>query len=234
MRWICLLITATALAQAPKPASEQQQAPKSVSEPQPAPKSTSQQQQAALAQQQQSIRKQAESIGIWMMPGRPVPALVPSANSESESPFPCDALTSETVTPLIEDAAKAQTIDSKLVRAVIQQESGFHPCAVSPKGAKGLMQLMPDTAQQFNVKDPFDPKENIDAGTRFLKQLLDRYKGDLPQVLGAYNAGPATVDQSGGVPNIKETRDYVNSILQMMGVKPPDPQSIQMPKPIEN
>jgi soluble lytic murein transglycosylase-like protein len=122
----------------------------------------------------------------------------------------------------------------KLLRAVMERESGFHPCAVSPKGAKGLMQLMPDTAAQLGVKDPFDPKENVDAGAHYLKQMLDRYKGDLSQALGAYNAGPAAVDQAGGVPDIPETLDYVKSILQKLAPTRTDPPSIPPPKPIEN
>ena len=96
------------------------------------------------------------------------------------------------------------------------------------------MQLMPETATQLGVHDPFDPKENIEAGAKYLRQLLDKYKGDMAQALGAYNAGPSTVDQSGGVPAIPETKDYVDAILKKLGITRTDPQSIQMPKPIGN
>jgi soluble lytic murein transglycosylase-like protein len=121
------------------------------------------------------------------------------------------------VTPIIEGAAKAHELRPELLRAVIQQESAFRPCAVSSQGAQGLMQLMPDTVGRFGVKDAFDPQQNIEAGAKFLKQLIDKYKGDLAQALGAYNAGPETVDQAGGVPQIRETQDYVKAILEKVG-----------------
>jgi len=89
---------------------------------------------------------------------------------------------------------------------------------VSKKGALGLMQLMPATVVGLNVEDPFDPKENVDAGARFLKQLLQRYGGDVALALGAYNAGPARVDAAGDVPAIPETMDYVNDILTQIGL----------------
>ena len=85
------------------------------------------------------------------------------------------------------------------------------------------MQLMPETAAELGVANPFDPKQNVDGGARFLKQLLDKYKGDLPQALGAYNAGPKTVDGSGGVPDLQETREYVDAILARAGLRPADP-----------
>ncbi|SPE36693.1 Putative murein lytic transglycosylase YjbJ (fragment) [Candidatus Sulfopaludibacter sp. SbA3] len=119
----------------------------------------------------------------------------------------------------MEQAAKRQDLDSALLRGVVQQESGFRPCAVSPKGAMGLMQLMPATASQMGVPNPFDPVANLDAGARFLKELLVRYGGDLSLALGAYNAGPAKVDAAGGVPEIPETQDYLKKILSTLPVK---------------
>ena len=104
----------------------------------------------------------------------------------------------------------------KLIRGVIEQESAFHACAISAKGAKGLMQLMPSTIEQFKVTDVFDPQQNIEAGATFLRQLLDKYKGDLKLALAAYNAGPATVDKTGGIPDIKETQDYVERIMKRL------------------
>jgi soluble lytic murein transglycosylase-like protein len=136
--------------------------------------------------------------------------------------------------PLIDGAAQQAGVDSKLLRAVIDRESAFRPCATSPKGAQGLMQLMPATAEELNVDDPFDPKQSIDAGAKYLKQLLDRYKGDVPQALAAYNAGPSAADLAKGVPEIPETRAYVDAILQKLGIKRTDPPSIPTPKPIEN
>jgi soluble lytic murein transglycosylase-like protein len=198
-------------------------------------------QQASIARQKESIRKQAESVGAWLVPGRSLnegdpagPADPVSSAAQPASKAPCDPLGETSVAPIVDVAAKAQSVDAKLLRAVIEQESGFRPCVVSPKGAKGLMQLMPDTAAELGVNDPFDPKENIEAGARYLRQLLDKYKGDLAQSLGAYNAGPSAVDQAGGIPNIRETQDYVRSILQKVGTTPIDPPSIPMPKPIEN
>jgi soluble lytic murein transglycosylase-like protein len=204
-------------------------------------------QRAAVVRQRESIRKQAESVGAWLVPDRDPDATLPADPAESAKPdipassaaqtaskAPCDPLGEALVAPIIDGAAKAQSVHPKLLRAVIEQESRFHPCAVSPKGAKGLMQLMPDTAAELGVNDPFDPKENIEAGARYLRQLLDKYKGDLGQALGAYNAGPTAVDQAGGIPNFRETRDYVQSILQKVGTIPIDLPSIQMPKPIEN
>jgi soluble lytic murein transglycosylase-like protein len=117
---------------------------------------------------------------------------------------------------LIEEHARLNSIRSDLVRAVVQVESGFNPYAVSPKGALGLMQLMPTTAQQFGVRNPFDPQENVRAGVAYLRQLLDRYENDERLALAAYNAGPGAVDRHGqNVPPYRETRDYVARINKM-------------------
>jgi soluble lytic murein transglycosylase-like protein len=117
---------------------------------------------------------------------------------------------------LIEEHARLNSIRSDLVRAVVQVESGFNPYAVSQKGALGLMQLMPATAQQFGVRNPFDPQENVRAGVAYLRQLLDRYENDERLALAAYNAGPGAVDRHGqNVPPYRETRDYVARINKM-------------------
>ncbi|MBL8227816.1 MAG: lytic transglycosylase domain-containing protein [Bryobacterales bacterium] len=117
---------------------------------------------------------------------------------------------------MIRLAATREGVREDLVHAVIERESAFRPCAVSPKGAQGLMQLMPATASELGVLDPFDPQQSIDGGVRFLKQLLDRYKGNFELALGAYNAGSGRVDRAGGVPNIAETKDYVLNILSKL------------------
>ena len=116
---------------------------------------------------------------------------------------------------LIDVAAHAAGIEPDLVRAVLVVESGGDPAAVSPRGARGLMQLMPATARQYGVRDVFDPEQNIRAGSRYLRDLTDRYRNDLELTLAAYNAGPAAVDQHGTIPPIKETLDYVPRVLQI-------------------
>lgn len=105
-------------------------------------------------------------------------------------------------------------LDPPLIKAIIHTESDFNCRAVSRRGAQGLMQLMPETARDLHVVNPFDPQENIDGGTRYLRFLLDSFKGDLVLSLAAYNAGPGLVARTGGVPQIQETREYVNKVLK--------------------
>jgi soluble lytic murein transglycosylase-like protein len=120
--------------------------------------------------------------------------------------------------PLIRQHANQRGIRPELVRAVIQVESAFNARAVSPKGAMGLMQLMPATAKQFGVIDPFNPAENIRAGVSYLRLLLDRYDHDEQLALAAYNAGPGAVDKYGSkVPPYKETQNYVMKITGLQG-----------------
>jgi soluble lytic murein transglycosylase-like protein len=142
----------------------------------------------------------------------------------------CEPVPEANIAPDLLGAAQREGLEPKLLTAVIQQESAFRPCAISQKGAQGLMQLMPDTANRFGVKDPFDAKQNIDAGAKYLKELLTRYSGNLALTLGAYNAGPETVDKAGGVPPIPETTAYVNEILGKLGL-PPAVSSVIPPAP---
>jgi soluble lytic murein transglycosylase-like protein len=123
--------------------------------------------------------------------------------------------TPEEIDAAIEKAASRHNVDPNLVRSVIKVESDFNPNAVSRKGAMGLMQLMPQTARQLNVKNPFDPQQNVDAGVRHLKKLLESYGGDIKLSLAAYNAGTGAVARSAGVPPIAETQNYVRRITNI-------------------
>jgi soluble lytic murein transglycosylase-like protein len=117
---------------------------------------------------------------------------------------------------LILEHARRNEIPADLIRAVVQVESGFNPYATSPKGAMGLMQLMPATARRFGVVNPYNPIENISAGVAYLRQLLDRYRNDDQLALAAYNAGPGAVDRHGQtVPPYRETREYVARISRI-------------------
>ena len=123
----------------------------------------------------------------------------------------------------ITEHARRQGVSSDLVRAVIQVESAFNPVAVSNKGAMGLMQLMPATAQELGVSNPFDPDQNIRGGVTYLKQLLTRYDDKVELALAAYNAGIGNVEKYGAVPPFKETRNYVSKITK---AAPPAPKNI--------
>jgi soluble lytic murein transglycosylase-like protein len=221
MRFVFLLLVSSALAQTPdSPAPTPAKSP-AVSIPQLPMREALEKQKASIARQQLSVHRQAQLAGATMIaedPPEPV----------------CSVIGDPVIAPLIEGAAQAQRLAPELIRAVIEKESGFKPCAVSRKGALGLMQLMPATAEELGLRDVFDPKENIDAGTKYLKQLLDRYGGDLAKALGAYNAGPTTVDQAGGTPDISETRDYVSAIMKKLDATRTVQPSIPKPKPIEN
>ena len=123
---------------------------------------------------------------------------------------------SRQLAPLIRQAARRHGVSAELIRAVVAVESGFDPRAVSPRGARGLMQLMPATAAELNVDNVYDPRQNLDGGTRYLRALLDGFDGDLRLALAAYNAGPEAVRRHGGVPPYPETQEYVQKVLQRL------------------
>lgn len=143
------------------------------------------------------------------------PLAVPNVQMVDDS---CQPMSSDQIDKLIGTAAKKQGVEPGLLKSVMRQESAFKPCAVSTAGAMGLMQIMPETANMLGLDDPFDPEKNADAGAHFLKMMLDRYQGNVPLALGAYNAGPGRVDTAGGVPPIAETMQYVTNILRTLSL----------------
>lgn len=141
------------------------------------------------------------------MSAHPAASLFPSVALSESAASPPDRLDR-----IVREAAERHQVDPALVKAVISTESGWNPQAVSRKGAVGLMQLIPETAQRYGGGNLYDPATNVEAGTTYLKALLDRYNGDIDKSLAAYNAGEHLVDRTGGIPAIPETRRYVQKV----------------------
>lgn len=171
----------------------------------------------SIERQRLSVERQLQSIQKHYPP----PFAGSDAPVVAAPPPDCPPVPVASVKPIIDREAARHKLDARLIHAVVETESAYSPCAVSPAGALGLMQLMPSTAESLNVADPFDPNQNITAGTQFLKQMLDRYGGDIAKALAAYNAGPGKVDAAGGIPAIPETQDYVRKIMGK--ITPPRP-----------
>jgi soluble lytic murein transglycosylase-like protein len=179
--------------------------------------------QSAMAQSlaKQRVAAMQQIAGVMGKPPTPAPSFFTVPWIETPVPFntpPCDPLAAAELDKLVEQGSQ-QGVKAELIRAVIAEESGGRPCAVSWKGAQGLMQLMPATSEQFGVKDPFDPRQNVEAGTKLLKQLMTKYNNDVSLALAAYNAGEGRVDRDGGVPQIPETQSYVNDIQSKLPKK---------------
>jgi soluble lytic murein transglycosylase-like protein len=208
------LAAALALAPAASPESPQEAARKAM-------EASVARQAAAVAAMRLAVAKQRAALSTVLPEAR-----AKSIEAAVGAPFfmlswpalgaACDPMPEEELAPLIQQAARQEGLEESLLRAVAEQESGLRACAVSPRGAMGLMQLMPATAQELGVQDPFDPRENLLSGARFLKQLLTRFGGDAALALGAYNSGPGRVAESGGVPAIPETVRYVREILSRL------------------
>ena len=146
---------------------------------------------------------------------------IPTATTGVRATRPVAPARARRFEPLIAEYAAAHGVRPDLVRAVIQAESAFNPQAVSHKGAMGLMQLMPATAREMGVENPFLPEENIRGGVAYLRQLLDRYDRNVELALAAYNAGPGSVERYGAIPPYRETQDYVKKVTDRSGAMPP-------------
>jgi soluble lytic murein transglycosylase-like protein len=158
------------------------------------------------------VDKTEPAAGFYTVPWPRSPDFVmPNVQIQT---YGCDALGAGEVESLIKKASTTNRIEPALLRAVMVQESGLRPCAVSTAGAMGLMQIMPETADELGLDDPFDPASNVDAGAKYLKQMLDRYHGNTALALAAYNAGPGRTDNANGIPPISETIGYVSRILE--------------------
>ena len=200
--------------------------------------SVARQAQAVAAERLSVARQRAAAVAV-----RDTSAVSDAQAAASPAPFftlswpalgaACDPLGEQDLDPLIRQAAQKEGLDPSLLRAVAEEESGLRACAVSQKGAMGLMQLMPETARSLNVSNPFDPQQNVDAGVRHLKKLLDNYGGDVRLTLAAYNAGAGAVARSAGVPRFGETRSYVRRITELYaGAEGGTPVTFGAPRPV--
>ena len=185
---------------------------------------------ASAEKQREAAKRQIKALGLptdeepagffttpWprpqpLAPPPAAPVAQPASYTRAQ-PWACDPMNAAELDPIVNLAARKAQLAPDLLRAVIRQESAGYPCAVSRQGAAGLMQLMPATARQLAVRDALNPKQNVEAGARLLRQLVDRYPGDLARALAAYNAGTTPVDQHGGVPPFAETQNYVQQIM---------------------
>ncbi len=162
---------------------------------------------------QEVLQSSARAKFGSLLTSQPLNSMSVSANIASDSTNEYAVATKPQILSMISKIAHKHGVDEKLVKAVIKQESGFNPKATSRCGAAGLMQLMPATAKGFGVTDVYNPVQNVDAGVKYLKNLLSKYNGNVILALAAYNAGSGAVSKYNGVPPYKETQNYVRNIL---------------------
>ncbi|MCC7342619.1 MAG: lytic transglycosylase domain-containing protein [Bryobacterales bacterium] len=183
---------------------------------------------SALARQASSIQKQIGRtrgsgtffISSWFTDAPPASSFAPASTLAANAPEDCEPLDAAIAEAYIRDSAKREGVSSDLIREVVRKESGFRPCAVSPKGAMGMMQLTAATAASLGIDDPYDPRQNIDGGVRLMKRLLEKYKGRPDLALAAYNAGEGAVNAHQGVPAYDETQEYVSTIMKRVFEEP--------------
>ena len=170
------------------------------------------------------VTTRRDAPGQMTRPAAPVPAPIPSSIAQPERPKFIAA-----IAEAVERAAAQHSLPPELIHSVIKVESNYNPIAVSSKGALGLMQLIPSTARRFGVLDAFDPADNIQGGAKYLRYLLDLYRGDYPLALAAYNAGEGAVAKYGTVPPYPETQNYLKLVARQLRESAPVP--VEKPQP---
>ncbi|MDH3628676.1 MAG: lytic transglycosylase domain-containing protein [Acidobacteriota bacterium] len=172
----------------------------------------------SIGQADTSIVRSSDDAGLAFSNTSSAPDLSPGHRSRGRRSSRGGSLADRraAIEPVLHSTARRNRLSPDLVRAVVEVESAYNTHARSPKGAIGLMQLMPATARAYGVKDPYAVDENLDGGCRYLRALLDRYDDDLNLALAAYNAGPTAVDRHGGIPSYPETREYVRRVRERL------------------
>ena len=178
---------------------------------------------ASSLRAQERISAYVDSEGRIVFSNDPVPVPSPQPSAPAGQPDSTSSNDRSRIDSLIDRASGEHRVDPDLVRAMVQVESNYNPYAVSPRGARGLMQLIPDTARRFGVTDVFDPEENLGGGIRYLKYLMEMFDGDLQLSLAAYNAGENVVARRRSVPPIPETRNYLRKIGAIYPLRRPSP-----------